>query len=90
MINFMTKYEALQKVCLLFDVLEKLPENVDIVTASVSSLMCENGVNMHIRSGIESISCATGIDITGDGVFNSYILRYVHSDVCDYFQADDA
>lgn len=86
----MTKQVAIERAWALLEVLEALPDNVDITTAEVTTYSIPNWMHIHLEYGIEAVAAKTGKPIKAH---NPDETGYTHQEVlagdCGYVQLTD-
>lgn len=84
----MTKQETIEKAKILFEVLEKLPGDVDIISASVNDYFdSPKDVQIHFKSGIDCVEGTLDNPVIEEHIdSNNDIHRRVLSENCAYVQ----
>ncbi len=85
----MTKQEAIDKAWTLLEILEAMPDGVDIMIAEAREYSGTEGFNIHLNSGIELVSKSLGLPVsahTPDG--SEYTHREIKAKNCGYCQLD--
>lgn len=80
----MTKQEAIERAWTLLEVLEALPNGVDITVAEVWNY--DTSVNIHLNSGIERVALKLGKGVTTTAKTPDFIHRGFTDHGCRYVQ----
>lgn len=79
----MTKAETMNRLRMLLDRVERLPEDVDVLEADVMRY----NIKIQLSSGIYDVSKQYQEHVqVQHGAGDEYIRRYVRADGCDYVQ----
>lgn len=87
----MTKQEAIDKAWTLLEILEAMPDGVDILNAEAREYNnTPAAFHIHLNSGIELVSKSLGLPVsahTPDG--SEYIHREIRAKNCEYCQLEE-
>lgn len=86
----MTKQEAIDKAWTMLEMLEAMPDGVDILNAEVREYSGPAGFHFHLNGGIELVSKSLGLPVsahTPDG--SEYTHREIKAKNCEYCQLDE-
>ena len=87
----MTKQEAIDKAWVLLEILEAMPDGVDIMIAEARECSGPDSFNVHLNSGIELVSRSLVLPISARTPENSeYIHREIKAKNCEYVQLEKA
>lgn len=87
----MTKQEAIDHAWDLLELLESLPDSVDIINTNIQYYF--NGImlslQIQLKSGVEAVSEKFGIPIKTK-ILNEYIYKKFHTQNCEFVQLESA
>lgn len=87
----MTRQVAIDKAWTLLELLEALPDGVDILSAEAREYSGSMAFNIHLNSGIETVAKSLGLPVSSHKPEDSeYIHRGIETKNCGYCQLDDA
>jgi len=86
-----TKEEAIDKGFALLELVEALPDGVDIMIIEANEFRVIDSLEIHLNSGIEAVAKSLGRPIHSSTSEDSeYIHRRIHANNCEYVQLDKA
>lgn len=87
----MTKQEAISKAWTMLEILEAIPDGVDILNAEVREYDINPAAfHIHLNGGIELVSKSLGLPVSAHTPEDSdYIHREIKAKNCEYCQLDE-
>lgn len=86
----MTKQEAIDKAWTMLEMLEAMPDGVDILNAEVREYSGAMGFHFHLNSGIELVGKSRGLPVSAripEG--SEYTHKEIKAKDCEYCQLDE-
>ena len=86
----MTKQEAIDNAWTLLEILEAMPDGVDILRVQAAGYNFPASLQIQLNSGIEAVAKSVGCHISAHTSRESeYTHRKINTANCEYVQLDD-